>query len=116
MSKTQSQQFQQPWAQLYNLEIQLRQRPIPSSKKVGRPRSPFPRTAKYMHLTADEKRLLASLTGQVQEQFGSDKVNGSQITGFALRLMDHIIKQKGGLGDIKEFTGLWERLTQNSSE
>ena len=116
MTKTSSLPAKQPWAELYNLESRLQQQQLPLSRKVGRPSAPFPRTQKLMRFTADEKRLLASLTGKLQSQFGTNKVNGSQVTGFALRLMTHIIDQEGGLGESKEFTALWERLSKTNSK
>lgn len=112
MTKPSSIPAKQPWAELYNLESRLQQQQLPLSRKVGRPRSPFPRTGKHMHFTADENRLLASLTGRLQEQFGSNKVKSGQVAGFALRLMAHIIDQAGGLGESKEFSSLWEWLTR----
>jgi hypothetical protein len=116
MTKPSSMPPLQPWAELYNLESRLGQQQLPLSRKVGRPPASFPRSGKHMRFTADEIRLLASITGKLQDQFGSNKVKPGQVAGFALRLMAHIIDREGGLGDTKEFTGLWERLTGRSTK
>jgi hypothetical protein len=107
---------QQPWAVLYNLESRLGQTAIPAVGRVGRPRSPIPRTDTHIQLTSEETKNLDELYGLIKMQFAPAKVSRGQIVGFSLRLLSSIIDQKNGIKDALEWGSLWEKLSGSQNK
>jgi hypothetical protein len=105
-----------PWALLYNLESQLGPATLPAVRRVGRRPSLIPRGNVLIQLTADERRTLDENFGLIKTQFAPVKLSRGQIVGFALRLMNEMISQKGALEETKDWRELWDKLSGTQHE
>ena len=76
-----------PWTELYNLESQLGQRPLPGLRRRGRPPRPFTRERVQLMMTDEEQRILKRIRNMLEEMLDPAKVNRSQVNGLALRLL-----------------------------
>jgi len=76
-----------PWTELYNLESQLGQRPLPGLRRRGRPPRPFTRERVQLMMTDEEQRILKRIRNMLEEILEPAKVNRSQVNGLALRLL-----------------------------
>jgi hypothetical protein len=107
----------QAWADLYNYESQLGPSTLPATHRVGKRRNPIPRANRIITFTADEIRLLDSLSGWVKKQFAPVKVSRGLLIGFALRLMESAIdQQKGNFDGVSDWGKLWDKLVGGSDE
>jgi hypothetical protein len=106
----------QPWAVLYNLESKLGPATLPAIRRVGREPAMIPRENKMIQLTADEKRTLEQTIGLLKAHFAPAKVSGGQIVGFAIRLLNYEVTQKGVLESTKDWPELWEKIAGNQGE
>lgn len=77
-----------PWTELYNLESQLGQKPLPGIRRRGRPPRPFQRSRVQLLMTDEEQRLLKRIRNILEEQLQPARITRSQANGLALRLLD----------------------------
>ena len=77
-----------PWTELYNLESQLGQKPLPGIRRRGRPPRPFQRLRVQLLMTDEEQRVLQRLRNTLEEQLQPARITRSQANGLALRLLD----------------------------
>ncbi len=82
-----------PWAEFYNLESGLKPK-LGRRSSSGRPASPAAKLGKTYSLSQDEIRLMDELAYQVNNATDFT-VTKSQLSGLALRLLDHSLKHKG---------------------
>jgi len=76
-----------PWTELYNLESQLGQKPLPGIRRRGRPPRPFQRLRVQLLMTDEEQRVLQRLRNTLEEQLQPARITRSQANGLALRLL-----------------------------
>jgi len=77
-----------PWTELYNLESQLGQRPLPGMRRRGRPSRPFQRSRVQLLMTDEEQRILKHLRNALEERLEPAKISRSQVNGLALRVLE----------------------------
>ncbi|MBM3122499.1 MAG: hypothetical protein FJZ97_10000 [Chloroflexi bacterium] len=99
-----------PWTELYNLESQLGQRPLPGLRRRGRPPRPFTRERVQLMMTDEEQRILKRIRNVLEETLEPAKVNRSQVNGLALRLLAMRLEETTLPKNIESWSELMELL------
>lgn len=99
-----------PWTELYNLESQLGQQPLPGIRRRGRPPRPFHRSRVQLLMTDEELRVLQRLRNTLEEKLQPARVTRSQANGLALRLLDLRLHGKPLPPEVHDWPSLMQYL------